>query len=47
MIEEGVGEAQGSVGFAEVEYDSPDNLELGMRYMVSHQITPGKKNQSL
>ena len=32
--DEGVGEAQGSVGFAEVEYDAPDNAELGMRYLV-------------
>ena len=32
--EEGIGESQGSVGFAEVEFDAPDNGELGMRYMV-------------
>lgn len=35
--EEGIGEREGSVGFAEVEFDAPDNVELGMRYMVRMQ----------
>ena len=32
--EDGAGESHGSIGFAEVEFDAPDNGELGMRYMV-------------
>ena len=32
--DEGAGEKEGSVGFAEVEFDAPENNELGMRYMV-------------
>lgn len=35
MIEtDGIGEEQGGVGFAEIEYDAPGNEELQMRYMV-------------
>lgn len=35
MIEtDGVGEEQGGIGFAEIEYDAPGNEELQMRYMV-------------
>lgn len=34
MIEEGVGENQGGVGFAEVEFDSPTLGEVANRYMV-------------
>lgn len=30
-----IGEEQGGVGFAEVEYDAPDAVELGMRYMIT------------
>ena len=34
-IENGVGEEQGGVGFAEVEFDAPGMGDLGMRYFVS------------
>ncbi len=35
-LESGVGEAQGGVGFAEIEVDVPDAKDLGLRYFVSH-----------
>ena len=33
--ESGVGEEQGGVGFAEVEFDAPGMGDLGLRYFVS------------
>lgn len=35
-LESGVGEAQGGVGFAEIEVDAPDAKDLGLRYFVGH-----------
>ncbi|KAI1212844.1 uncharacterized protein F4807DRAFT_457641 [Annulohypoxylon truncatum] len=37
VIESGVGEAEGGVGYCEVQYDSPDIMSggLGMEYMVT------------
>jgi thiol-disulfide isomerase/thioredoxin len=35
LIESGVGEAQGTVSFAEIQLDSPTLGDLGMRYQVS------------
>ncbi|PSN62306.1 hypothetical protein BS50DRAFT_578123 [Corynespora cassiicola Philippines] len=35
LIEEGVGEAEGGLGFAEVELDSTLIGDLGVKYMVS------------
>ena len=34
MVERGVGKAEGGVGFAEVEIDSPNIGDLASRYMV-------------
>ncbi|KAK8208011.1 hypothetical protein M8818_004049 [Zalaria obscura] len=39
LIEQGVGEEQGSVSFAEVEMDSPTLGVLPMRYMISSMPT--------
>ena len=36
-IESGVGEQQGGVGFAEVEFDAPGMGDLGIRYFVPAQ----------
>ncbi len=33
-LDSGIGEAQGGVGFAEVEVDAPDAKDLGFRYLV-------------
>ncbi|KAI0886101.1 uncharacterized protein GGS22DRAFT_124156 [Annulohypoxylon maeteangense] len=37
IIESGVGEAEGGVGYCEVQYDSPDIMSggLGMEYMIT------------
>ena len=37
MVESGVGEAEGGVGFVEVECDAPDvmNENMGMTYMIT------------
>lgn len=35
-IESGIGEEQGGVGFADVEFDAPGMGDLGLRYFVRH-----------
>lgn len=40
-LEHGIGEAQGGVGFAEVEIDAPDAKDLGLRYLVRRLAVPG------
>jgi len=40
-LESGVGEAQGGVGFAEVEVDAPDAKDVGLRYLVGRDLVFG------
>ena len=39
LLEDGVGEKEGGVGYAEVEIDAPDNGELSQRYVVCHFLS--------
>ena len=37
-VEGGIGEEQGGVGFAEIEFDAPGIGDLGPRYFVRHNL---------
>ena len=40
MVEQGAGEKEGGVGFAEIEVDSPAIGDLAHRYSVSLMLDP-------
>lgn len=44
-VEGGIGEGQGGVGFAEIEFDAPGMGDLGMRYFV-RENPQGKGSQA-
>ena len=46
-IENGIGEEQGGVGFAEVEFDAPGMGDLGMRYFVSNAYAEGNRQKCI